>query len=62
MRFTSLLGLLLLSAVPQGETRATYQLHTRGTSDTCGDIDGPLKVPFLGVDVNVGPLGVYVYS
>ncbi|KIP11691.1 hypothetical protein PHLGIDRAFT_99111 [Phlebiopsis gigantea 11061_1 CR5-6] len=58
MRFTSLLGLLLLSAIPRGESRATYQLHTRASSDVCADVDAALIVKFLGTDVDVGPLNI----
>ena len=60
MRFAAqgLLSLAALSVATGGAARATntYQLHSRGSTDTCGDVNGSLKVNFLGKDVIVGPL------
>lgn len=62
MRVSTLLSIVALALIPRGEARATYQRHARTTSDVCGDVDGPMKVVFLGVDVVVGPLGEHRFS
>ena len=56
MRFASLFGLFLLTAIPSGEARVTYQRHARTTSDVCGDVNAPLIVNFLGIPFDVGTL------
>ena len=52
----SLLAFVLV--VASVDARATAAVYSRSTTDTCANVNGQLTIPFLGLPVNIGPLGM----
>lgn len=58
--FPSLSALVLVAA--RVNARAATSLYSRTSTDTCGNLDKDFEVPFLGTEVNLGPLSKRVLT